>query len=124
MKYSRLPVDGGTEALHLVEDGPAVEFAPAPDTLDEGFAAEFFAGRAFGGELTLDHHLGGDAGMVGAGDPDGQVAEHAVPASEDVHLSLVEHMAHMQAAGDVGRGEKDGELCGSVLRTFGGWNVK
>jgi hypothetical protein len=43
-----------------------------------------------------------------------------VPASEDVHLGLVEHVAHVQAAGDVGRGEEDGELSGSVLRTFRG----
>ncbi len=119
-----LPVDGGAEALHLVEDGAAVELAPAPDALDEGFAAELFAGCAFGGELALDHHLGGDAGVVGAGDPEGEVAEHAVPAGEDVHLGLVEHVAHVQAAGDVGRGEEDGELSGVVLRTFGGWDVK
>ena len=39
---------------------------------------------AFGGELALDQHLGGDAGVVGAGDPDGGVAAHAVPADEDV----------------------------------------
>ena len=30
------PVDGGSEALHLIEDGSAVELAPAPDALDEG----------------------------------------------------------------------------------------
>ena len=35
------------------------------------------------------------------------LAEHAVPAGEDVHLRLVEHVAHVQAAGDVGRGEED-----------------
>jgi hypothetical protein len=60
-------------------------------------------GLAFGGELALDHHLRGDAGVVGAGNPDGGVAGHAMPAREDVHLGLVEHVAHVQAAGDVGR---------------------
>ncbi len=114
------PIDGGAEALHLVEDGSAVELAPAPDALDEGLAAKLFAGGAFGGELTLDHHLGGDAGVVGAGDPDGKVTQHAVPAGEDVHLRLVQHVAHVQTSGDVGRGEEDGELCGSVVRTLGG----
>ena len=124
VKYSR---DQSTEAPRRFiwsSDGGAVGLRPAPDALDEGFAAEVFAGGAFGGELALDHHLGGDAGVVGAGDPEGGVAEHAVPAGEDVHLGLVEHVAHVQAAGDVGRREEDGELSGSVLRTFGGWNVK
>src|SRR5438132_14410921 len=47
-----------------------------------------------------------------------------MPAGEDVHLGLVEHVAHMQAAGDVGRGEEDGELSGFVLRTLGSWDVE
>ncbi len=63
------PVDGGAEALHLVEDGVAVEILPLPDALGEGFAAQLLAGFALFFELALDHHLGGDAGVVGAGDP-------------------------------------------------------
>ncbi len=118
------PVDGGAEALHLVENGSAVELAPAPDTLGEGFAAKLLAGGAFFLELALDHHLGGDAGVVGAGDPEGEVAKHAVPAGENVHLGLVEHVAHVETAGDVGRGEENGELFVTILRTFWGWNIK
>ena len=33
---------------------------------DERVAAQGLAGRALGGELPLDHHLGGDAGVVRA----------------------------------------------------------
>ena len=40
-----------------------------------------------------------------------------MPAGEDVHLGLVEHVAHVQAAGDVGGREKLCELLGVVLRT-------
>ena len=98
-----LPVDGGAEALHLAEDGAAVVALPLPHALDEGFAAELLAAGAFLGKLALDHHLGGDAGVVGAGEPEGAAAGHATPAGEDVHLRLVEHVAHVQAAGDVGR---------------------
>ena len=47
--------------------------------------------------------------MVGAGHPQGQPAAHAPPAGEDVHLRLVEHVAHVQTAGDVGRRQQDGE---------------
>ena len=42
-----LPVDGGAEALHLVEDGAAVVALPLPHALDEGFAAQLLAGGAF-----------------------------------------------------------------------------
>ena len=118
------PVDAGSEALHLVEDGSAVELAPCPDLFYEGVTAEILTGLAFFFELTLDHHLGGDAGVVGAGDPEGGFAAHAVPAGEDVHLRLVEHVAHVEAAGDVGGRKKDGELLFFVVRSFGGRNVK
>ena len=64
------PVDGRAEALHLVENGIAVLVLPLPDAGLEAFAAEGLAGRAFGSELALDHHLRGDAGVVGAGDPE------------------------------------------------------
>ena len=109
VKYSR---DQSTEAPRRFIWSVMAEpywLLPLPDALDEGFAAEVFAVGAFGGELALDHHLGGDAGVVGAGDPERGLAAHAVPAGEDVHLGLVEHVAHVQAAGDVGRREQDGE---------------
>src|SRR5258707_82140 len=39
----------------------------------------------------------------------------AMPAHDDVHLRLVEHVAHVQAAGNVGRRQQQGEdrLCGA-----------
>ena len=103
------PVDGDAEALHLLEDGSAVVTPPLPYALDEGLAAQLLARAAFLGQLALDHHLRGDAGVVGAGNPEGAAAAHAAPAGEDVHLRLVEHVAHVQAARDVGRRQQDGE---------------
>jgi len=47
--------------------------------------------------------------VVGAGDPEGFIALHAMPAGEDVHLGLVEHVAHVEAAGDVWRRQQDGK---------------
>ncbi len=98
-----VPIDGCAEALHLVEDGAAVKLFPLPHALDKFFAAQVAALPAFFGEVALHHHLRGDAGMVGAGQPQGDEAAHAMPADDDIHLSLVEHVAHVQAAGDVGR---------------------
>ena len=51
---------------------------PLPDALDEGVAAEVVAGLAVGGQLPLDHHLGRDAGMVGARLPQRVAAAHAL----------------------------------------------
>ena len=58
---------------------------------------------AFLGQLALHHHLGGDAGVVGAGQPERVVAEHAMPADGDVDLGVLEHVADVERAGDVGR---------------------
>ncbi len=113
-----LPIDGCAEALHLVEDGAAVMAFPLPDALDEGHSAKGLARSAFLGKLALDHHLGGDAGVVGAGQPQGAAAGHAAPAGEDVHLRLVEHVAHVQAAGDVGGRQQDGERLGPRIAGF------
>ena len=64
---------------------------------------------AFLSQLALHHHLRGDAGVVGAWQPQGFSTGHAAPARENVHLSLVEHVAHVQAASDVGRRQQDGK---------------
>ncbi len=101
------PVDGDAEALHLLEDRAAVVLLPLPHALDEGFAAELLARRAFFSQLALDHHLRGDAGVVGARHPQRASAAHAPPAGENVHLGLVEHVAHVQPAGDVGRRQQN-----------------
>ena len=50
--------------------------------LDELLATEIVPGLALRGELALDHHLGGDAGMVGAGLPQGVLAAHPVEADQ------------------------------------------
>ena len=82
---------------------------PLPHALDEGLAAQLLARLAFRGKLALHHHLRGDAGVIGAGNPQRAPSAHAPPAGQDVHLRLVEHVAHVQASGDVGRRKQDGE---------------
>ena len=58
-------------------------------------------------QLPLDHHLGGDAGVVGADLPEHVLAAHALEPAEHVLQRVVERMAHMQRAGDVGRRNDD-----------------
>ena len=91
-------------------DGAAGFGFPLPDAVDKLLAGEVAAILdAFGGELLCDHHFGGDAGVVGAGKPEGGVAAHAVPADGDVDFGVLEHVAHVEDAGDVGGRDDEGK---------------
>ena len=97
-----LPIYAGTHASHLLGNFAATFVFPFPDLFHEFFAAQIMAGNIFRGQLTFHHNLGGNACMVGARLPQGVVAAHAVIARQPVHDGLVERMAHVQSAGDVG----------------------
>ena len=83
-------------------------FFPFPD-----MAEEFFAGIVFAlfslclHEVSFDDGLGGDACVVGAWHPEGFKPDHSLPADEDVLQRIDESMAHMESAGDIGRGDDD-----------------
>ena len=114
------PVDAGAEPPHLVQDGVAVMLLPLPDALNKRFAAQLLACLMLFGKLALDHQLGGDSGVVGAGNPQRQVPAHAPPASEDVHLGVFQHVPHVQPAGDIRRRQQHSEHRGGG----GGWIVR
>ena len=63
------PIDGIANPLHLLDDRSAVVLLPLPDALDEGFAAHPEPVLSLRSQLPLDHHLGGDSGMIGARQP-------------------------------------------------------
>ncbi len=114
-------IEAVAEAAALFEDGAAGAFLPLPDLGHEGLAAHLAAsGRALAGQFALDHHLGGDAGVVEAGLPEHVEALHALPAGEDVHERVVEGVAHVQRAGDVGRRQQDAEGLGAGPRVGAG----
>ena len=102
-----LPIDRGAQPLHLAENRAAVVAPPLPHALDEGLAAHLLAGRAFAHDLALHQHLRGDAGVVGARHPQHPVAAHAAPANQDVALRVLEHVAHVQVAGHIGRRQQN-----------------
>ena len=107
VKYSRLPIDRSAQPLHLVQNRAAVMPLPLPHALDKGFAAHLLPRGSLADHLPLHHHLRGDAGMVGARHPQSPLAAHAVPACQDVALRVFEHVAHVQAAGHIGRRQQN-----------------
>ncbi len=112
------PVDAVAEPAHLAEDLAAVLFLPLPDALDELLAAQVVAGLALFRELLLDLVLGGDTGVVHAGQPQGLVALHALAAGQGVHERVLEGVPQVQGAGDVRRRDDDG-VRGLLARGIG-----
>ena len=103
------PVAGGAKAAQLVDDGGARFLLPFPDAADELLAPQLPAGGlVFGGQLALDDHLRGDAGVIGARLPEHVLAAHALETHHDVLNGVVQGMAHVQRAGDIRRRDDDG----------------
>ena len=115
------PVAGDAQPLVLLGDGLAALRRPLPHPLQEFLSAQLVAVSAFFGQLPLHHHLGGDAGMVDAGQPEGRLALHAVPADHNVFQGSGQGMAEVQLAGDIGRRHDDDE--GLLLRVYFGREI-
>ena len=104
------PVTARAHLLLLLDDAVAVLFLPLPHALQELLAAEVVARQALlGAQFLFDLDLRGDARVVGAGEPQGGVALHALKARQDVLQRRVHCMAHVQLAGDVRRRHDDGK---------------
>ena len=103
------PVAGCAQAAELAGDGAAGFRLPLPHPFDEALPAQVVTGQAVLVHLPLDHHLGGDTGVVGARLPEGVAPAHPRVPDQDVLKRAVEGVAHVQAAGNVGRRNDDGE---------------
>ena len=103
-----LPVAGGAQLFQLLHNGAAVELLPLPGALQKALPAQGLLGEALLAHGLHDLCLGGDGGVVGAGHPQGLIPLHPPPADQDILEGLVQGVAHMQLAGDVGRGDDDG----------------
>ncbi len=115
------PVARGAEPLELVDDDAARFCLPGPHLLEELVAAyrtpvSFLALH----HLALDHHLGRDAGVVGAGLPQHVAPAHALEAAQHVLQRIVERMPHVQGARHVRRRDHDAiGLGGAPFRAAG-----
>ena len=80
---------------------------PVPDALEKLLAPEIIAGEVLIlAQLLLDLDLRGNAGMVGAGDPQRAEALHPLVADENVLERLVQRVPHVELPRDV-RGRND-----------------
>ena len=105
-----LPVAAAAQFAELAEDALLVLVLPLPDAAHQFLAAEVVARLLLlVAEAALHHGLRGDAGVVGAGHPQGVVALHAPPADQHVLQRVVEGVAHVQGAGHVRRRDDDAE---------------
>ena len=104
-----VPVAGGAEGLELLDDPCARLGLPLPDAVDEGLAPEVVPGLAVLCDLALHHHLGGDAGVVGPGQPQDVLAFDAVVARQQVLEGVVERVPEMERARHVRRRDHHGE---------------
>ena len=105
------PVRGGSQSAELAGNVAAGVLFPIPDFFYELSAAQVVAGQALFIQLSLHHHLSGDAGMIGADLPECIVALHSMVANQGIHNAFLEAVAHMQAAGDIGRRDHDAIRC-------------
>ena len=101
------PVGRAADGFELLEDHRAGFPNVGPDPLDERVAPQIEASEALLGEQSLDHVLGGDAGVVGAGNPEGPAPAHALEADQHVLHGVVETVTHVQHRRDVRRWHLD-----------------
>ena len=97
------PVHRTAEAAQLARDRAAAFLFPLPHLGDEILAAVIGALVLLRFQLAFDDHLRGDARMVGAHHPQRVLAAQPLVADHDILQRVVERVADMQAAGDVGR---------------------
>ncbi len=112
------PVARSAQAAKLTGNGAAGFRLPIPHPFDEFFASQVMAGLALFGHLAFDNHLGGNTGMVCSGLPKGIQALHPLVTDKNVLQGIIERVAHMQVAGDIGRRDDNGiGVCAGVLAT-------
>src|SRR5439155_26377416 len=94
------PVAATAELAELAKDAGFVLIFPLPNAFDQLLAAKVVAGLAFFlTDSAFDHRLRGDAGVVGAGHPEGVVSLHSAPANEHVLGGVIGRVPHGPGAG-------------------------
>jgi hypothetical protein len=104
-----VPVDRRAQPLHLVENRAPVELFHS-QTRSMNFSRprsrRFLPSFA---RCSLHHHLRGDPGVIRPRQPQRDEPAHAMPAHNNVHLRLVQHVPHVQPPGNIRRRQQQRE---------------
>ena len=107
------PVAGRAEPFQLIDDDAAALGLPLPDPLEKFGPAHLAPARLLPlHQLSLDHHLGRDPGVIGAGLPQHVAPAHPLETAQNVLQGVVERVPHMQRTRHVRRRNHDGERLG------------
>ena len=109
------PVGTRADGAQLLQDHAAGLGHERLHPFDEGLAAQVETGLALLRDQLLDHVLRGDAGVVGAGHPEGVVAGHAAPPHDHVLDGVVEPVPDVEHRGHV-RGRHHDREWGAARR--------
>src|SRR5210317_335756 len=101
------PITGSSQTFQLLNDLASGLFTPLPDPVDELFSTDRMTIKAFGRELSLNHILGCDTGVISARHPEDLAATHSLPASQNILQRIVKSVPHMQHTGHVRRRNYD-----------------
>ena len=98
-----IPVTRATHRLLLADDAFLILILPLPDALHQALASDVVTRFALELEQTFfDHGLGRNTSVIRAGHPQRVVAQHAMPANQQVFHDVIHGMPHVQGPGHVG----------------------
>ncbi len=97
------PVAGGTHQTQLAGDTVAIKMFPFPYPFQELFPPQIIFAKSLGRKGFLHPCLGGNTGMVGAGQPQAVIALHSPPAGQYILQGIVQSVAQMERTGNIGR---------------------
>jgi len=98
VKRSRLQSQLAPSCNHLALDGVAGFRVHCQTRSTKASTTHSCGGRGPLRQLALDYHLGGDAGVIGSGQPQGVIAQHAMPAAMTTSISVCSSMWPMGAS--------------------------
>src|SRR5579875_3336928 len=102
-----------------MQDASAISLSPGPHASFKGAASELMAAEIFLCQLSLDHILRRDSGVVGTRYPERIVALHAPRAHQHILQRHIQRVPQMQLSGYIGR-RNDDRKCFSRPCRIGG----
>ncbi|MBA7699272.1 hypothetical protein ES703_107963 [subsurface metagenome] len=102
-EYLSAPVAGTSQAFELLKNSAAICVSPIPGPLKEFLPPQGLFIEPLLLQCRNDLGFSSNTGVVGTRQPEGIVTQHSGAADQDILNGVVQHMPHMQDAGDIRR---------------------